>query len=387
MTGEINKYLDKLISYYMIDRDSASLFCLDDEIYTNKEDIPPEVCYLFDNLNINSLSIVRPDPVVWAIIDELAAVYPQVISPRDSESLTFIHDIPVIDVMDKDLIVRALGRRKGCIVKDTGIITTGTVSLEQAFISFSSICFATFVKYFSDFINGLYGYGGIPHPRPDRIEAFLNISPLITPPAGDNPLPKDVPLDEEEIITSMGEAGRSIVGNRLVDSFFGNISYIKGGNIYISQTGASLDELSGPPRRIDCVLLDGSSTNDLTSSSELGAHIKIYEYTSDTAILHGHPKFSVIMSMYGPALGFGDTRLVGDIPVVYGEVGAGKHGLIHTLPPAMEESHAAIVYGHGVFCSGQGAFHDVFSRLQSIEIMCYNMYKELVDACLKVNSE
>ena len=178
MIGEINKYLDKLISYYMIDRDSASLFCLDDEIYTNKEDIPPEVYYLFDSLNINSLSIVRPDPVVWAIIGELVTLYPQVISPRDSESLTFIHDIPVIDVMDKDLVVRALGRRKGCIVKDTGIITTGTVSIEQAFISFSSICFATFVKYFSDFINGLYGYGGIPHPRPDRMSSCRS-TPLL----------------------------------------------------------------------------------------------------------------------------------------------------------------------------------------------------------------
>jgi hypothetical protein len=36
-------------------------------------------------------------------------------------------------------ITRALGRRKACVVKGMGLVTTGSVSLEQAFVAFSSV--------------------------------------------------------------------------------------------------------------------------------------------------------------------------------------------------------------------------------------------------------
>jgi ribulose-5-phosphate 4-epimerase/fuculose-1-phosphate aldolase len=152
-----------------------------------------------------------------------------------------------------------------------------------------------------------------------------------------------------------------------------NFAIRKDSLIYISQTGSSLDELPG---RIDRVPLDGSSTCELTSSSELWAHVKIYELTGDTAILHGHPRFPVILSMAGGPLQFGDTRTLGDVPVVTGEVGAGRHGLVHTLPQAMQAGHAAIVYGHGIFASSATSFHRAFERLSSIERMCFEKYKE-----------
>jgi ribulose-5-phosphate 4-epimerase/fuculose-1-phosphate aldolase len=161
----------------------------------------------------------------------------------------------------------------------------------------------------------------------------------------------------------------------LVDSFFGNISFKKGPLIYISQTGSSLDELPG---HIDCVPQDGSSTCELTSSSELSAHVKIYALTGNTAILHGHPRFSVIMSMSGGPLQFGHTRAIGDIPVVAGEVGAGRHGLVHTLPRAMQAAHSAIVYGHGVFTSSENSFHEAYERLYAIERMCFSKCSEAV---------
>jgi ribulose-5-phosphate 4-epimerase/fuculose-1-phosphate aldolase len=107
--------------------------------------------------------------------------------------------------------------------------------------------------------------------------------------------------------------------------------------------------------------------------------VKIYELTQDVAILHGHPRFSVIMSLFGGPLPFGRTRFIGDIPVVAGEVGAGRHGLVHTLPPAMQKAnHAAVVHGHGVFTSSAQSFYEAFEKLSSIEQMSFEMYREAI---------
>jgi ribulose-5-phosphate 4-epimerase/fuculose-1-phosphate aldolase len=374
MQDQVNKYLKKLLDHGLIATPAdAQLYGLDDEIYTNNERIPDKVSALFDDLSINSLLIARPDPLRWAIISELALANPGLISPKDTESLTFIHDIPVVESFDPDLVACALNLRKGCIVKDSGIITTGTVSLEQAFIVMSSICFACFVKFFTDILCGLRSLGGIAPPSARQIDDCLGFLLQLNPPAFLGPLSGETPVDEAGIIKAMDDAGKATVAAGLVDSFFGNISFRKNSLIYISQTGSSLDELSG---RIDCVPLDGSSTCELTSSSELWAHVKIYETTGDTVILHGHPRFSVIMSMAGGPLQFGHTRSIVDVPVVAGEVGAGNRGLIHTLPQAMQAGHAAIVHGHGVFTSSATSLREAFDRLSSIERMCFEKYKE-----------
>lgn len=380
MQDQVNKYLNKLLDHGLINSPAdAQLYGLDDEIYTNNDSIPHEVRALFDDLTINSLLIARPDPLRWAIISELALANPGLISPKDTESLTFIHDIPVIESFDPGLVACALNSRKGCIVKGLGIITTGTVSLEQAFVVMSSICFSCFVKFFTDILLGLQGLEGNAPPSARQIDACKGFLLQLTPPAPSNPLSRKTPTGEADIIKAMDTAGKATVAAGLVDSFFGNISFRKDSLIYISQTGSSLDELSG---RIDCVPLDGSSTCELTSSSELWAHVKIYELTGDTAILHGHPRFSVIMSMAGGHLQFGQTRILGHVPVVAGEVGAGRHGLVHTLPQAMQAGHAAIVHGHGVFASSATSFHKAFERLSSIERMCFEKYKEALSAML-----
>jgi len=374
MQDQVNKYLKKLLDHGLISAPAdAQLYGLDDEIYTNNDRIPDEVSALFDDLAINSLLIARPDPLRWAIISELVLANPGLISPKDTESLTFIHDIPVVESFDPGLVACALNLRKGCIVKDLGIITTGTVSLEQAFIVMSSICFACFVKFFTDILLGLQGLGGNAAPSTRQIDACMGFLLQLKQPAFSNPLTGKTPTDEAGIIKAMDDAGKATVAARLVDSFFGNISLKKDSLIYISQTGSSLDELPG---RIDCVPLDGSSTCEITSSSELCAHVKIYELTGDTVILHGHPRFSVIMSMAGGPLQFGHTRTIGDVPVVAGEVGAGSRGLVHTLPHAMQPGHAAIVHGHGVFASSATSFHKAFERLSFVERMCFEKYKQ-----------
>ncbi len=378
MQAQVDKYLAKLIRHGLVAGEAdAALFGLDDEISTNRDSVPDEAADLFSLLSINSLLIARPEPTLWSIIGMLADENPGPIRPRDCESLTFIHDIPVVPSLEPGPVARALSRRKGCIVRDTGIVTTGTVSLEQAFISMSSICFATFVKLFTDALNALAGHGGGAPFDPAKRAACREILRNAAPRPFVEPPPRRLPAaTEDEAVRAMDEAGKSVVEAGLVDSFFGNISCRDAGVVYISQTGSSLDELPG---YIDRVFMDGSSTCEITSSSELMAHIRTYELTGDDAIVHGHPRFSVIMSMLGEPLEFGRTRFIGDVPVVAGEVGAGSRGLLHTLPPAMEEHHCAIVAGHGTFTSCTGSFGPALNRISAIELMCYRACRDMLE--------
>jgi ribulose-5-phosphate 4-epimerase/fuculose-1-phosphate aldolase len=196
-------------------------------------------------------------------------------------------------------------------------------------------------------------------------------------------------VQADEVIGMLSEAGRALVESQLVDSYFGNISYVHDGHIFISQTGSSLDELDGC---IDMVPLDGSSSVGITASSELSAHKNIYFGTGCNAIMHGHPKFSVIMSMYCTKEGCdrslchkacGEKRDILQTPIVPGEIGTGPTGLMNTVPPAMKQSGGAIVYGHGVFTAGNNAFQGPFDMLMEIEDKCRKEYFRTVELLLK----
>jgi ribulose-5-phosphate 4-epimerase/fuculose-1-phosphate aldolase len=171
----------------------------------------------------------------------------------------------------------------------------------------------------------------------------------------------------------------------LVDSFFGNISYSDGTLIYVSQTASSLDELDGC---IDPVPFENSSTVGITASSELVAHRSIFETCGCRAILHGHPRFSVVMSMLceeQDRCGITDcwkecskVRILGGTPVVAGEIGAG--GIARNVPPVIGEPGRAIVYGHGVFAIGREGFKEAFQAMVDVENWCREEYFRTFDA-------
>jgi len=145
----------------------------------------------------------------------------------------------------------------------------------------------------------------------------------------------------------------------------------------ISQTGSSLDELAGC---IDPCPLDDSSCTGITASSELVAHNEIYLLTENRAILHGHPKFAVILSMDCDLPDCPNRnlchikctmdRFIHDIPIVPGEVGTGPTGLCNTLPPSIKDRRGSIVWGHGLFTAGKSDFNEPFKHLLDIENMC-----------------
>jgi ribulose-5-phosphate 4-epimerase/fuculose-1-phosphate aldolase len=136
--------------------------------------------------------------------------------------------------------------------------------------------------------------------------------------------------------------------------------------------------------------MDGSSCAGLTASSELTAHREIIIGTGRRAVLHGHPRFAVIMSMdcdVADCPADGDchrrcprAREAAGVPVASGEVGTGRFGLCHTVPAALKTADGVIVYGHGVFATGRIDFTDAFETLQSIEHRCREAYFQRLSA-------
>lgn len=300
------------------------------------------------------------------------------IIPRDTETRTFLHDIPFLRRMEPGndavpQICRQLANRKGIVVEGVGIVALGATTIEQAYINYSSIFHATFVKYLQDLIcEGFL--------LPGEADAFLKfreewLRPLVADGLKFRPGPL---LDPAEILAEITAVGRYTVERGLVDSFFGNISLYSGNTIYISQTAASLDELAGC---IDPVTLDNSSTAGITASSELLAHRRIYETSDARVILHGHPRFSVVMSMLCDEAGCPVSdcwkdcprvRFLGDTPVVAGEIGAG--GLARRVPPVIAGPGKALVYGHGLFTIGRRDFGEAFRAMVEVENWCREEY-------------
>ncbi|MBN1296844.1 class II aldolase/adducin family protein [bacterium] len=379
------KYAEKLVSVGLVEPGEAVMGVLDADLEWNRDDPRQDVLNrIFQELSINSLICALPAEPYRTMITSLAESGDDAIYPKDCETRTFIHDLPLSRSWDAATIVAALKRRKSVIIPDKGIITFGIVSPEQAFIVFSSVCFAVFVTFFSDYLTAAR-HG---HLTAAQRKAFQHV--LQTIPAHiDLPSPNLTPgpfCTESSVMAAMIEAGGKTVEYELVDSFFGNISYRAGDTIYISQTSSSLDELGGC---IDPCPVDGSSCAGVTASSELAAHREVLTQTPARAILHGHPKFSVILSMDCTE----DTdcenrnecyrrcpkkRFVNGVPIVPGEVGTGPFGLCRTMPAALRNHPGVIVYGHGVFATGRQDFREAFDTLMTIETECRKTFFERV---------
>ena len=308
----------------------------------------------------------------------------EAIVPLDTETRTFLHDIPIVRreklaCNPAAAIAAQLSNRKGVIAEGVGIVASGPVTLEQAYIHYSSVFHACYVKYLLDVLQDGFLLPG----EPEAFRAFRET--FLRPPTAEGLPFRAGPLENpDEILPEIRAVGRHTVLRGLVDSFFGNISYRAGGTIYISQTAASLDELAGC---VDPVPTDNRSTTGITASSELLAHRRIYEATGARAILHGHPKFAVAMSMLCDVRDcpvkdcWKDctrVRMLGDTPVVAGEIGAG--GLAARVPPVIGGPGKAIVYGHGVFAIGRDGFEEAFLALVDVESRCREEYFRRLDA-------
>ncbi|GAB7081363.1 class II aldolase/adducin family protein [Megalodesulfovibrio paquesii] len=323
--------------------------------------------------------------------------------PADSETRTFLHDIPLAPSLAPEHLAEALRRRKGCLALDEQgapwLVATGALIPEQAVVTASCICFATFVQFFVDALLAarLHGLDSATREAADAVFAAL-------PPITD--IPPRLAVGPFETATAsmaaMVEVGQATVRLGLVDSCFGNVSYRVGSTLFISQTGAALDALEDA---IDaCSLTDdpyqGATTAAMTASSECQAHRAVIERAMAglpesgcvvRAILHGHPKFAVVLSMDCPGRGVGVRQPCPDaeycqircprsrwleldscpeIPVVPGEVGTGPTGLCETMPVALTGRKGAMVFGHGLFTADPVDFNGALATLLEVENAC-----------------
>ena len=372
------KYAAKAVAAGLADEGVPLLGGLDDDLVWNRGDPATHVLEgVFAKLNINSLLWCAPKEPYRAMIEALASRSKGAIRPEDSETRTFLHEIPVVRAFDAAEIACALSHRRCAVLADGSVVSHGTVSPEEAFISFSSVLFACYVKYVADALKSLRSG----EKKDAETRRLLSVAfdparrlPDAAPALSRGPFEGEIPARAAVV-----EAGRTTVALGLVDSHFGNVSYLAKGALHISQTGSSLDELEAC---IDSVPLDGSSSAGITASSELTAHRRIVEKTHARAVLHGHPRHAVIASLdcdRDDCEGRGSChlrcaheRFAGSAPIVPGEVGCGPHGLCNTVPFALEKSPAAIVYGHGVFAIGSVDFNDALAHMMDVERACFD---------------
>lgn len=381
----VKKYARKLVRQGLCERGAPLVGGIDAKIvwsnpaHTSRK----ELNRVIEKTNTNNLIFAKPAEPYFSIINILAndaLAIGKPVQPQDSETRTFLHDIPVVEKPSAAKIAEALQQRKSVIIAGRGIVAQGSVSPEQAFISFSSTCFACFIKFVSDAL-AMIRHNNITAKRLKILRKALNAQKRTntrllnaTPDLAPGPF-----KNAQEVKAAICEAGIQTVDQRLVDSFFGNISYRLKDTIFITETGASLDELSDT---VDACPIDGSSCAGITASSELSAHREILMNTDNKAILHGHPEFAVIVSMLCdrddcPYRGQCHIkcpykRFFNDIPIVPGEVGTGHYGLCNTLPEAIRGRRGVIVHGHGLFTVGRKDFVEAFANLAATEQACFN---------------
>jgi ribulose-5-phosphate 4-epimerase/fuculose-1-phosphate aldolase len=378
MRDQIAKYTAKLIADRSAEPDGIAFAAQDDVLITSGTSrLSVLAGETLARLSCLALVAARPALPFADFLVRRTGAGESCIVPRDTETRTFLHDIPFLRHAEpgEDAAGRAarlLGNRKGIVAEGLGIIASGAVTVEQAFINYSSVFHATFVKYLEDLLQEGF-------LLPGEREAFVSFRENWLRPLTDEGLVfrhglLDAP---EDILAEIERVGRYTVERGLVDSFFGNVSYRAGDLIYISQTASSLDELAGC---IDPVPMDNSSTAGITASSELAAHRRIYETSGARVVLHGHPKFAVVMSMLCEEEGCAikdcwkecpRIRFLGDTPVVAGEIGAG--GLAKRVPPVIAGPGKAVVYGHGVFTIGTD-FGEAFRAMLEVENWCREEY-------------
>jgi ribulose-5-phosphate 4-epimerase/fuculose-1-phosphate aldolase len=404
LQDQFEKYTGKLLRDRTAVPETIRFYRLDDVVIASRQDEwLPVITEVFANLNVTAILMARPTLRLADMLVAAADPGTDRIVPKDSETKTFHHDFPFVRKEDwqgrpkQELaakIAECLKERKAAVVEGLGFVTTGGVTVEQSYINYSTLFHATFLKFCLDVLERGF------RSEPER-EAFGEMRRSWVRPVGTDgvwfrkgPIASSAECGvrgsecnagnaKEIIYDEISRVGRYTVEKGLVDSFFGNISYFDGRTIYISQTASSLDELEG---HIDPVPLDFSSTAGLSASSELPAHRAIYQSSKFHAVLHGHPKFSVILSMY---CGEEDCdiedcgknckrkRSACGIPIVSGELGAG--GVAKTVPPAVKEAGVCIVYGHGVFSAGEKDFEEAFLNMVNAENECREEYFRLVD--------
>lgn len=293
------------------------------------------------------------DEILRSILAHYGAAGLDRLVPRDSETRLFLKDIPIIDRPQE-----AAGDRTVHLVRDGRIFVRGVATENDAAVHRDIVRFSIFVHFFGEML-AMKRAGTLPFAGRDLVRALLAaMPPLQTAPP---PMPSGSFADEPAARRAVVETGYALVAAGLVDSIFGNISYRLGDTLLISRTGAPLDRLA--EGLVACSLTDTAAPRN--ASSEYPSHRRIVTESSYRAVLHGHPRWTVLLSLAT------DAPTLFGLPVVEGEPGAELAGV---LPDAIAAHGAAIVRGHGIFAAGTDDFRAPFETIGRVERLAFADY-------------
>lgn len=368
----LNRYIQLLLDEQCAKPGRIAICAQNDTIFSYGNQTFALLGYnILQRLNCAAVIVAEPLQPFPAFLLRRSRPDESALIPRDSESRSSLHDIPLIrhnqdQAILLNSICAALSRRKGCIVEGIGIISQGPLTIEQAYIAWSSLSHATTIKYFED----LLATGPLLSDEAHTVRQYKNtwLKPLNVTQYN---FSTSLPTTLQTMLNEISLLGRATVELGLVDSFFGNVSCLLNKRLYISQTSARLDELSS---QIDSVPFDGLTTSGITASSELPAHQAIVLATDCRIILHGHPRFSVIMSFFADSESNKSFDFVDVFPVIGGEGGVG--GLAENLPKAFCQvaTKTVIVRGHGVFVTSTAGCGEALACLANVEQRCRDIY-------------
>ncbi|GAB4291585.1 MAG: hypothetical protein Kow0068_16910 [Marinilabiliales bacterium] len=380
--SEPNKHFLKYIQLFkeslFFKKNLISIFCHSFRFESNEID-NSIFQKIYNNINQEFLLVVKPERIFSELLDFIVMNYhdnDNNLKPLDTESLIITPEIHLID----DIL--NINTEKDCsyIVKNQGIIVASD-SLESAFIKASVVAFSAFISFFYNYLNDFnkHNISDIQQNIFNKITSYYK-NHLNKISANIFNLTESLKT-EAEILHSIINTGKIMVNTKMVDSVFGNVSYRHNNSLYITTTGSYLNKLENSVIKAP---LQGSCDK---ASSELPAHQAVLKDCNSCGIIHGHPRFSVIMSLLCEKANCEnkgnchvlckEKRYINDIPIVSGISGGGKNSIAETLPLAMKESDTVIVLGHGVFVKSSNGLSYGVKKLLETEKTCFNNYLKL----------
>lgn len=152
----------------------------------------------------------------------------------------------------------------------------------------------------------------------------------------------------------------------------GNLSVKIGNFVFIKKSGRSLGFLSKDD--ITKVNIQGFSDD---ASIDLRIHQEIYNNSSSLAIMHAHPPYTIVISLYlndvFEPIDFEGKYYLEKIPII-----SGKHSTIYRkLGQLAKDYNVIIERGHGVYVHDK-SLKDCFNLIEMLELSAKIQYLYLL---------
>lgn len=170
------------------------------------------------------------------------------------------------------------------------------------------------------------------------------------------------------------QVGRELFLAGLITSHGGNMSVRAGDRIFITRRGSMLANLED--KDIVETGLEEGDTGDGLASRELVVHRAIYRLTPSLAVVHAHPRYSIVLSLSRDEILPVDSEgsyLLERVPVVTAQQTIGSAEVARLVPPALQLSKIVMLRGHGSFAAGQ-SLEDAYQWTSSLEASSQILY-------------